>query len=185
MRKSKIVAALTLSAVLFAGSVNAGQRRSSHSSTLAAKRFAKTAQAGGKTYTHQKSGIQFDLPAGWQAEPDGDDITISSADDALTVIFWVPEEGTFETAVEAIYDEIGKIVKKVKMDGKGKEGTHNGMAYFSASGTGEVEEIPVHWSIDLLQAKKPLIILTFAASELFEKHLGNYKKLIASIKRTE
>jgi hypothetical protein len=49
---------------------------------------AAAAQAG-KTFTHPDAGVQFQLPAGWKAKPDGEVITVSSADDGLQVVFWV------------------------------------------------------------------------------------------------
>lgn len=149
-----------------------------------AKAVVATVQ-GGEVFTHKEAGVQFQLPTGWKAKPDGEVITVSSADDALQVVFWVPDEDTFDAAVKAIDDELGKTIKKMKTNGKPIEDTHNGMPHFEVSGSGEVDGSPIEWSADLLGAKKPLIILTFAAPTLFEKHADAYLKLVGSIKKVQ
>lgn len=63
--------------------------------------------------------------------------------------------------------------------------THNGMAHFEEAGTGDVDGVTIEWSVDVLAAKKPLIILTFAAPNFYEKHASEYLKLVDSIKKVE
>ena len=41
----------------------------------------------------------------------------------------------------------------------------------------------IAWSVDVLSAKKPVIILSFAAPNLYEKNSGDYEKLINSIRK--
>jgi hypothetical protein len=138
---------------------------------------------GGKLFSHQASGVQFELPAGWKTEPDGEQITVSSADDSFTLVFWALDETTFEAAIEALDEELGKVVSKAKVSGEPKKDTHNGMPHVSLDGTGEVEGVAIHWSVDLLMAKKPVVVLTFVSSDDIEKHAGDYAKLVQSIKK--
>jgi len=137
----------------------------------------------GEVFTHKEAGVQFRLPKGWKAKPDGEVITVSSADDAFQVVFWVPDEDTFEAAVKELDKELGKIIKNLKTTGKPTQDTHNGMAHYGENGTGVVEGATIEWSVDVLGAKKPLIILTFAAPNLIEKNADNYMKLVQSIKK--
>ncbi|HEX3084810.1 MAG TPA: hypothetical protein VHP99_09835, partial [Pyrinomonadaceae bacterium] len=132
---------------------------------------------------HQDAGVQFQLPKGWKAKPDGEVITVSSADDALQVVFWVPDENTFDAAVKELDKELGKIIKNLKTTGKPTQDTHNGMAHYGENGTGVVEGATIEWSVDVLGARKPLIILTFAAPSLIEKNADAYMKLVQSIKK--
>jgi len=134
-------------------------------------------------FTHQQAGVQFQLPKGWKAKPDGEVITVSSADDAFQVVFWVPDEDTFDAAVKELDKELGKTIKNLKTAGKPTQDTHNGMAHYGENGTGVVDGATIEWSVDVLGAKKPLIILTFAAPNLIEKHANNYMKLVQSIKK--
>jgi len=138
-----------------------------------------------ETFTHKEAGVQFQLPKGWKAKPDGEVITVSSPDDGLQLVFWVPDEETLDATVKDLDKELAKTIKNIKTTGKPTQDTHNGMAHYEETGTGEVEGATIAWSVDVLAAKKPLIILTFAAPNLFEKHADEYMKLVSSIKKIE
>lgn len=138
-----------------------------------------------RTFTHKEAGVEFTLPKGWTAKPDGEVITASSADDAVQMVFWVPEADTFDAAVKELDKELGKTVKNTKITSKGKQDIHNGMPHYGESGTGEVEGATIVWSVDVLASKKPVLILTFAAPQLLEKHADDLVKLIQSIKKIE
>jgi hypothetical protein len=57
-----------------------------------------------------------------------------------------------------------------------------GMSAYSQSGTGTVEGNQIQWAVDIIKAKKPVIVLTFAAVGVWEKHQGEYQKFASSIK---
>lgn len=136
-------------------------------------------------YSHQEGGVKFELPKGWKAEPDGEVITVSTPDDSLQMVFWVPEADSFDAAVKELDKELGKTIKNIKMTGKEKIDTHNGMPHYGQSGTGDVDGTTIEWSVDVLGAKKPVIILTFAAPGVWEKHAENAAKFVSSIKKIE
>jgi len=136
-------------------------------------------------YRHEAAGIKFTLPAGWKAKPDGEVITVSTADDALQMVFWVPEEDTLDAAVKDLDNELGKTIKNIKTTGKEARDTHNGMPHYSVSGTGDVEGTTIEWSVDVLAAKKVVIILSFAAPGAWEKHSSSASKFIDSIKKID
>jgi hypothetical protein len=138
-----------------------------------------------RVFTHKEAGVQFEVPKGWKAKPDGEVITVSTGDDSLQMVFWVPDENTFDAAVKDLDNEIGKTIKNVKTTDKGTSDTHNGMPHFSEGGTGEVNGTTIEWSVDVLAAKKVVIILTFAAPGIAEKHAEEAAKFISSIKKTE
>ena len=136
-------------------------------------------------FSHKEAGVQFELPKGWKAKPDGEVITVSTADDSLQMVFWVPDEDTFDAAVKALDSELGKTIKNIKTTYKGTADTHNGMPHFSQGGTGEVKGTTIEWSVDVLAARKIVIILTFAAPGVVEQHADEALKFIASIKKIE
>jgi hypothetical protein len=175
LRLLKLTATFALAAVCAVAATNAtgGARAAS---------FPSAAPAD-KTYHHEEGGIQFDLPDGWKAEPDGEMLTVSSPDDAFNMFFLVTEGDTLKEAAEALDEELAKIVKNPKFSGEPKEDEHNGMPHFSQSGTGEIEGVEVELSVDILLAKKPVLILTSAAAGQYEKHVAAAAKLINSIKR--
>jgi len=138
-------------------------------------RISMTATQGGETFTHADAGIKFQLPKGWKAKPAGEV--------SLQMVFWVPEEDTFDAAVKELDKELGKTIKNIKTTDKGSSDTHNGMPHFSAGGTGEVGGTTIEWSVDVLAAKKVVIILTFAAPGIAEKHAEAAAQFIMSIKK--
>jgi predicted Zn-dependent protease len=140
-------------------------------------------QGGSQTFTHEAGGITFEVPAGWKSEPDGEQLTVSSPDDSIGIVFWVPAEGDFEAATKALGEELGKQVKNLKIDGEPKQDTHNGMPHAAITGSGQVEGQDILFSADLLQAKKPIIVLTFGSAENLKKHEADYMKLVNSIKK--
>ena len=93
------------------------------------------------------------------------------------------EEDDFEAASEAVGEELGKTLKNIKFDADKKEDTHNGMPHASFSGSGQIEGREVLFSADLLQAKKPVIVLTFGVADQLQKHAGAYTQLVKSIKK--
>ena len=148
-----------------------------------ARTKASPAVQAGDVFTHSDAGVQFQLPKGWKAKLDGEVITVSSADDALQVVFWVPDENTFDAAVKELDKELSKTIKNMKSEGKPSQDTLNGMPHYGETGTGDVNGATIVWSVDVLGAKKPLMILTFAAPNLFEKNADAYEKLLNSIKK--
>jgi hypothetical protein len=136
-----------------------------------------------RNYSHAEAGVKFELPKGWKAEPDGEVITVSTPDDSLQMVFWVPDAETFDEAVKELDKELGKTIKNIKITGKEKTDTHNGMSHYGQSGTGDVDGTTIEWSVDVLGAKKPVIILSFAAPGVWEKHATNAAQFIASIKK--
>ena len=176
MRLLKLTATFALAAVCVAATSAAGAARATHS---------PSATQAEKTYRHEEGGIQFDLPDGWKAEPDGEMITVSSPDDTFNMLFIVTEGDTLKEAADALDEELAKVVKNPKLTGEAEEDTHNGMPHFSQSGEGEVEGVQVELSVDILVAKKPVLILTYAAAGQYEKHVQAAARLIGSIKRMD
>ena len=143
------------------------------------------AQSEAKTYTHEAGGITFELPAGWKAEPNGSQLTASPAEGGVSVAFWVTDEDEFDAAVDAVGKELDKLLDNVKLEGEPKADTHNGMTHASVNGTGQIQGHDVVFSADILQAKKPVIVLTFGVADQLHKHAEEYAKLVKSIKKVE
>ena len=179
MRKEKTLKALTVIVCLALTILASGQ--GAYAKPIATRGPVPSQDT--RTFHHSEAGVQFELPEGWKAKPEGEVITVSTADDSLQMVFWVPDDETLDAAVKALDKEIEKTVKNMKTIGKPTEDTHNGMPHFSENGTGEVNGTTIEWSVDVLAAKKVVIILTFAAPELREKHANEAAKFISSIKK--
>ena len=176
MKFLRLTAALALAAVCLWPTPPAARAADTH---------ADAAHAFDKIYQHEEGGLQFELPDGWKAEPKGEMIEVSAPDDSFTMFFMVTEGDTLQTAADALDEELAKIVKNHKLEGEPKENKHNGMPHFSQTGSGEIEGVKFLMSVDILIAKKPVLILTLAAPGLFEKHADDATLLIKSIKPIE
>ena len=164
-------------------SANANTALKANTNSAAPAQQSSTTASGDNVYTHAEGGIQFELPAGWKATPEGDHMTLSTQDNSLSVVLWVPAEGDFQQAVDELDKELGKTIKNIKPSGEPRETTVGGMQTFSQSGTGDVEGNEIQWSVDIIKAKKPVIALTFAAPGVWEKHQGEYQQFAKSIKK--
>jgi hypothetical protein len=191
LKKLNLILALMMGAALALACSGGGDKNTSSTNTTDKKEQpantdkAKSSDSAqdSNVFTHKEGGIQFEVPNGWKATPSGDNMTVSSADGGLQVVFWVPDENSFEDAVKDLDKELSKTIKNTKTVGKPTTDTHNGMPHYGESGTGEVNGATIAWSVDVLSAKKPVIILSFAAPNLYEKNSADYEKLINSVKK--
>lgn len=135
-----------------------------------------------KTFTHEAAGVTFDLPAGWKAEPDGEQVTVTPDEGDFSLVFWVPE-GDGLDASKALGEELAKQIQDLKFDGEPKSDKHNGMDHASVTGSGKINGKNVVFSADILEAKKTLIVLTVGSLESIQKHATEFAQLVKSIKR--
>jgi hypothetical protein len=146
---------------------------------------SSTSSGEGHPFTHQEGGIQFVAPPSWKAKNEGETLIVSTQDDALSVLFWVPKGDDFNKAIGDLQGQLEKVIKNLKVTSPGHETTHNGMRAYTGSGTGEVNGEQIVWEVDILQAKKPVFVVSMAAPAESGKHAGEYKQLLASLKRVE
>jgi hypothetical protein len=144
---------------------------------------AKAAAVQGQLVTIPDAGIQFQLPRGWKSKRDGDATYVSTGDESLQVVFFVSDEDTFDLTLRALDKELSKTIQKVKTTEQGGSDTLDGMRHFSTGGTGQVDGSPIEWGVDVLDAKKVIIALTFADPGAFDDHEKDGGQFIASIRR--
>ena len=179
MRIPKLVLSLCAAGMLAAAVAGPAATAAGASHTAA----AHAPPQDGQTFTHEAGGITFDLPDGWKAAPDGNFLLVGPPGGGISVSFWVTEDDDFEDATKELGEELGKQIQNLKLDGEPKEDTHNGMEHVAVTGSGQVGARDVIFSADLLQAKKPVIVLTVGSAENLPKHAEAYTKLVKSIKK--
>jgi hypothetical protein len=198
LKTLKLIVALGIAAAFFVGcsksetntnssnTVNANTKTSSSSTpTTPTTTNASTdsSSSAGEVFTHQEGGIQFIAPASWKTKKAEDTLTVTTEDDTLSVVFWVPKGDDFDKAVDDLGQQLEKVIKNSKLTSPGQATTHNGMEAYTASGTGEVDDEQIVWEVDILKAKKPVFVVSFSAPAQFTKHASEYKQLLSSIKR--
>lgn len=153
------------------------------SSTPAPSTAGQTSPSGaGETFTHPDAGVQFTLPAGWTSKAEGEKVIATSEHEAVSVVLWVPRGDDFDKATDELMQQLDNVIKNPKITSPGKESTHNGMRAYTAGGTGQVNGQAILWEVDILQAKKPFFVVTFAAPDMFKMHQADYQQLLASLK---
>ncbi|MFL6214198.1 MAG: hypothetical protein ACJ74J_09945 [Blastocatellia bacterium] len=152
---------------------------------MALSLLAAVASAQDHMMTHKEGGIQFALPAGWQSDADGDRLLVHSPDKSVAIVFFVATEDNFEAAIDAMVDEVDKIIDNVKITNKGQEGEHNGMPMYSVSGNGTIDGKAVAWDVTMMAAKRPIIVMGFAEPASWKKNEAAYNELIESIHKTK
>lgn len=144
---------------------------------------ARTSSDEGELFTHQEGGVSFVIPKGWKFEPEGDQGVITAPDEALAIFVIVSEESSLEATVKAIDDEVSKVIKNAKITNEAREQEVNGMPGVTVGGTGNIDGEDVEWSVDIIQAKKPVLFLSVANEEGNKKHFEDFKKFAQSIKK--
>ncbi len=138
----------------------------------------------GEIIALDEGGIQFETPTGWQVERrDDGDVFVTTTDSGLIVIFGIVEEDDIDTRVDQLKAGMTDRVKNFKSDGEPREVTLNGLKTIGESGSGEIEGEQVQWSIDVIMARKPVLVYSFAATSVWHQHTSEYQALIKSIKR--
>jgi predicted Zn-dependent protease len=138
-----------------------------------------------ETMTHAEAGVQFDVPEGWTQKADGDSIQVTNADGTLSVVFMVAAEDTWEKALDAVASELDKQIQNAKVEEEAKESEHNGMKTVEMSGSGEVSGKQIDWSLTIVAAKKPVLILAIAEPSAWEKDSPAIAQFIDSVKPAE
>lgn len=146
-----------------------------------------TSADGDNVYTHAEAGIQFEVPKDWKVDVDDEVLTAAPADSSVSISFWVPKEASVEQALDALDAELGKVMKDIKTTSKPETGKLNGMTTHNIEGTATFKEngANLEWSAHLIEAKKPVYALTFAAPGLYDSHQKEINELANSIKKVE
>ncbi|HEY7546107.1 MAG TPA: hypothetical protein VID27_14545 [Blastocatellia bacterium] len=139
--------------------------------------------ATGSIYSHPEAGIQFEVPPSWTAEIDGEVMTVTAADNSISIALWVPKEADVEAAAKAIDAELAKMMTNIKTNGEGEESTLNGMETYNVGGTGDIEGVTLNWSAHIIAANKPVFVVAFAAPGVWEQHQKELTAFTSSIKK--
>src|SRR5467141_2120716 len=70
-------------------------------------------------YTIKEAGLQFEIPKGWKAEAENNNVVLSVEDGALTVTFIVEDQ--YKDVVTGMKDGLKERLAKMKSDGAPKE----------------------------------------------------------------
>ena len=135
------------------------------------------------TLTNKDAGVQFTVPKGWKCEEEDGALTVSSPDEGVAVSFVVVSDSTIDKAIDAAFDELGKIIKKPKIEQEAAEVDINNLKAIITTGSGELDGHQVGWGLHILLGKKPLVVIIIGSIDSIKKHTREASQLFESFKR--
>lgn len=136
---------------------------------------------GEDMYRLTEAGVKFTLPKNWSAVPDESQMALSSEDNALRIMIVVPTNSDYDGVINSLPEELAKIIQNAKPDGVASRTKLNGMEALTQHGVGDLDDATVSWKIDVVKAKRPVIILSYATTEIDEAHNQEYGVFMDSI----
>ncbi len=139
--------------------------------------------ADNNIFTHQVGGIRFEKPEGWTHEADGDVITMLAPDHTMSIAISVAQSDNLDKAVNELQTELSNVMKNIETDGKPQKTDVNGMETYTVSGKGTIDGTPVFWAVDLVQARRPVFVITFGRQGEWDKHKDEYGEFARSVQK--
>ena len=148
-----------------------------------AKPVSDVNDTGNNLFTHGKAGIRFEKPDGWSHQAEGDTITLFSPDHAVSIVITVAKKSKVKDAINEIDAELSNVMTDIETSSKAQQTNVNGMDAITLEGTGKIQGTPVTWAVDLLDAKRPVFVITFGKQSEWGKHQDEYVEFAKSVHR--
>jgi hypothetical protein len=152
---------------------------------LAALSLAAVTAASAAIVELPEPEVQMDVPSWWQRVPAERGWLLATPDELLVVMVWTPQETDWQQVVGTIDRELGKVIKDLRVDTKPQAGNLNGLTAIGLSGRGKVQGTRIEWSVLLLEARRPLILLSFGERGKWRKHEQAFTGFLESIRPLE
>ncbi len=154
----------------------------SFTSPIPASRMA--AVAADEPFVNEAAGVQFNLPDGWHAQPDGEVVTVSNGDNSFHAIFAAVPPEALEHVAEAIDRETDKFLDNIHVVDAPHKVTFNGLDAIQARGSATVKgtEGEVFWTVNVILSKQPVFFLTYAVRGAAEHDVEAVGHFVTSIR---
>ncbi len=104
-----------------------------------------------ETFTHEKSGLKFTLPAGWTYTQEGDHFEAASPDDSAALLFFVGRGDEVEAIVDGAVDALADIIRDPKLTTDLTEEVINGLLQVYVEGDGLIDGETVDWDLTVIR----------------------------------
>jgi len=119
-----------------------------------------------ETFTHEGSGLQFTLPAGWTYTSAGDHFEAASPDEEVYLLFFVGRDGEAAAAIDAVVEELSGIIHNPTISSEYTEEKVNGLTQVYVEGDGLVDGDRIDWDLSLIEgSRKSMVVVAFGAIE--------------------
>ncbi|HEV7843308.1 MAG TPA: hypothetical protein VGO69_06405, partial [Pyrinomonadaceae bacterium] len=189
MRELKLILLLGLLSQLLSScnspsSTNAAKIIKNGNSNYVKVAPSSTTPSGGGIYKLEDAGIQFEAPTGWKVErAEGEPLIVSTSDNSLALTFESIDADKIEQTTQHYKDRINQNLSSVTTVDGPEQRDLNGLPLTSESGIGKKDDNTNEWSIDIVRAKKAVIIYSLTSLDVFEQYQSGYESLVNSIKK--
>ena len=153
------------------------------SAVLALTLVLSSLAAVAEVHRDDRGGVTYDIPSWWKWEQREEGVVMATEDGSLVVMVWTPKTDDLRQALQSLEKDLERAIQQAKPDGKPTAGSLNGMETLSVSGRGRVAGAPAEYSVMIVGAKRPVIVLAFAETGKYEKHTEELKGFLNTIKR--
>lgn len=112
-----------------------------------------------EVYKDKKARVQISIPDDWKVSGDEDNLEVYSPDETIFLMFHVSTAGNIDASIDEVDQALDQVLKNRK-DGEPSKLKINGMNAIEIEGTGTVDDHPVEWSVSILEAKKPVLVIS-------------------------
>ncbi len=181
MKSLRFVIVLTLFAIVLASCKSNGARRAivtgETPASVSPAPIATTEASS--VFKIQESGIQFEVPAGWQAEKSDEKYIVTIPDKSVSLTFMPVED---QAAAEQAVTDFKKKLQNVKPNGAAKKESRNDLNVQQEQGTAQVNGAQ-RWAVEIISSDKPIVVYSQVNQNASAARSSEAEHITKSIKK--
>lgn len=112
-----------------------------------------------EVFTHQQSGLNFELPAGWTYTQVGDHFEATSPNEDVTLLFFVGNETEAEAAADEAAETLDEIFSNVNITLGPEIAEVNGLTQVYLEGDGTMEGVRMDWDLTIVCGNRKAMVI--------------------------
>lgn len=137
--------------------------------------------AAASVFKIQEGGIQFEVPAGWQAEKRDENRYAVSTPDGAALLIFVPVED--KAQAEKVVADFKQKLQNVKPSGAAKNESRNGLGVRHEGGEADADGTPQRWEVDLISAERPVVVYSQVRRSAPDARRAEAEQIVRSIRK--
>lgn len=127
-----------------------------------------------EVFTHQQSGLNFELPAGWTYTQVGDHFEATSPNEDVTLLFFVGNETEAEAAADEAAEVLDELFSNVNITLGPEIEEVNGLVQIYLEGDGYMDDIQMDWDLTIACGdRKAMVIVALGDIEGMQRVVDN------------
>lgn len=137
--------------------------------------------AASSVFKIQESGIQFEVPAGWQAEKSDEQYVVTIPDNSVSLVFMPVDD---QAAAEKAVADFKKKLQNAKPNGAAKKELRNDLNVEREQGTAQMNGTQQRWAIEIVSSEKPVVVYSQVNQNARAARSNEAESITKSIKKT-